>query len=213
MASREFISTGVRKVAVDFRASILQRGAVSKQGLPQAWTRLSRGAEHDFTIVRVREDRVRDPRDGSEHPRVIFECRDWVTVMALTPADELILVRQFRFGVWANTLEAPGGIVDAGEAPESAAARELEEETGYQAGRLVPLGATHPNPAWQTNRCHAFLALDCRKVHGGRPDAGEDLAVELHPRASIPELVLSGTVSHALVVVAFFLERLRAGLS
>ena len=77
-------------------------------------------------------------------------------------------------------------MVDPGEDPALAAARELEEETGYVAGRLVALGPVHPNPALQANRCHSFLALDCVKRHEGRQDAGEDIAVELHPRAPCP---------------------------
>ncbi len=77
-------------------------------------------------------------------------------------------------------------------------------------GRLVPLGAVHPNPALQGNRCHSFLALDCVKRHEGKQDDGEDIAVELHPRAEVPRLILEGHITHSLVVVAFFLERLRA---
>jgi hypothetical protein len=78
------------------------------------------------------------------------------------------------------------------------------------AGRVVPLGSVHPNPALQGNRCHSFLALDCVKRHEGRQDHGEDIAVELYPRAEVPRLILEGQITHSLVVVAFFLERLRA---
>jgi ADP-ribose pyrophosphatase len=58
------------------------------------------------------------------------ECTDWVNSIPVTLGDEVVLVRQFRFGVWANTLEIPGGMVDAGEDPADAEVRELEEETG-----------------------------------------------------------------------------------
>ncbi|RKG96978.1 NUDIX hydrolase [Corallococcus sp. CA053C] len=174
------------------------------------WPRLRRGLEHDFGVVKVREDKVADPRTQLEHPRVRMECPDWVNVIAVTKADELVMVRQFRFGIDAPTLEVPGGCIDPGEAPAAAAARELEEETGYRAGRLESLGAVHPNPAFQPNRCHTFLALDCERVHEGDLDEGEDIVVELHPRADVPRLILEGHITHSLVVVAFFLERLRA---
>ncbi|QDE67177.1 MULTISPECIES: NUDIX hydrolase [Myxococcus] len=172
------------------------------------WRRLRRGLEHDFSVARVREDWWADPRTGHEHPRVRVDCADWVNVIAVTPDAQLVLVRQFRFGVEASTLELPGGIVEPGEAPERAAARELEEETGYVPGRMVPVGQVHPNPAFQGNVCFNFLALDCVKRHEGRQDAGEDIAVELHPRADLPRLILEGHISHSLVVAAFFQERL-----
>ncbi len=174
------------------------------------WRRLRRGLEQDYTVARVRQDWWADPRTEQEHPRVRVDCADWVTVIAVTPDEQLVLVRQFRFGVDASTLEVPGGIVEPGEPPEQAAARELEEETGYVPGRLVPLGQVHPNPAFQGNVCFSFVALDCVKRHDGRQDAGEDITVELHPRAALPQLILEGHITHSLVVAAFLLERLRA---
>ncbi|NOK39024.1 NUDIX hydrolase [Corallococcus exercitus] len=174
------------------------------------WPRLRRGLEHDFTVVKVREDVVADPRTNLEHGRVRLECADWVNVIAVTKQDELVMVRQFRFGIDAPTLEVPGGVIDPGEDPATAAVRELEEETGYRAGRLEALGEVHPNPAFQSNRCFSYLALDCERVSDGNPDDGEDIAVELYPRADLPRLILEGHITHSLVVVAFFLERLRA---
>jgi len=178
--------------------------------IPREWKRLSSRLLYDFKILRVLEDVVADPRDGSEHPRVVIESPDWVNVIPLTPEGKVALIRQFRFGIWSTTLEIPGGIVERGENPERAAARELEEETGYRPHEVILLGSVHPNPAIQTNRAYSYLALDCEKVHAGKQDVGEDIAVELFDRSAIPKLITSGQITHALVVVAFFLERLRA---
>lgn len=176
---------------------------------PKPWVRVGDGPEVDFQVLRVREIRVRNPRNGSEHPRVVIDAPDWVTVVPVTPRGQVVLVRQFRCGIWAPTLEVPGGVIDPGEAPARAAARELEEETGFRAREILPLGVCHPNPPIQANRTHSFLALGCERVGEARPEAGEDIEVELVERDELPRRVLGGEITHALVLAALYYAELR----
>lgn len=177
---------------------------------PKHWQRLRRGLEHDYRVLRVREDRFLHPRTGEDHPRVIVTCSDWVNVLAYTGAGEVVLVRQWRAGVGHNTLELPGGIIDPGEDPAHAALRELAEETGYVGERAEPLGWTHPNPANLTNRCYSFLVRDARQVDAQRLDAGEDIQVVVLGREALREAILRQEFTHALALNALLLERLRA---
>lgn len=179
-----------------------------EQDRPAPWTRVGVRHERDYRIFRTQTLDVTDPRDGAPYVRTVIRAPDWVNVIPVTAQGDVVLVRQFRFGTWSNTLEIPGGMVDAGEDPLVTATRELEEETGYRAGRVVPLGVSHPNPALFDNRLHSFLAEGCVRVHDGRPDHGEDLEVVVVPKAELPRLVKSGEITHSLVLAALLYERL-----
>ncbi len=144
------------------------------------------------------------PRTGKEHRFTVMHCPEWVNVLALTPERDALLVRQYRHGTKRFTLEIPGGMVDAGEDPAHAAARELLEETGYRAASIEHLGTVEPNPAIQNNRCHTYLALDCVEVAPLKLDGGEDIRVERIHESQLPLLVRDHTITHGLVINAFY---------
>jgi 8-oxo-dGTP pyrophosphatase MutT (NUDIX family) len=161
----------------------------------------------------VAEEHV-SPRTRETLEALVLESSDWCNVIAVTEADELVMVRQFRFGSQQLELEIPGGIVDPGEEPLAAAQRELLEETGYRSPRWTSLGSVAPNPAIHRNRLHTFLAEGCVHVAEQEFDAFEDIVTELLPHAQVDALLANGTISHALVVVAFLKWSLhRAGHS
>lgn len=173
---------------------------------PQPWKKVSLRSERDYRIFTTRTWDVLDPRTGTPWVRTVIDSADWVNVLAITADQQVVLVRQFRFGTWSNSLEIPGGIVDPGESPETAGLRELEEETGFRAGRVRLQGSCHPNPALQSNRLHSYLAEDCTRVHDGHPEASEDLQVVLVPRTALGGLVRDGQITHALVLAALLYE-------
>jgi ADP-ribose pyrophosphatase len=114
----------------------------------------------------------------------------------------MVLIRQFRFGSAEFTLETPGGMVDPGELPSTTAARELYEESGYRAQRIVELGYAEPNPAIFNNKVHMFLAEGCERVGSQQLDAGEDIEIVPLPVPEVLRMLHSGQISHALVCVA-----------
>lgn len=154
-------------------------------------------------IFSLHEHEAEHPRTGSVRPYVRIDAPDWVNMIALTPAGELVLVRQWRHGTQRFELEMPAGAVEPGETPEQAAARELREETGYEAERIVRLGDVAANAAYQTNRCYTVLAEGCRRIGDLILDEGEDIEVVLLTPAALREQ-LGGEVLNSMVFCALF---------
>lgn len=173
--------------------------------------RIRRGAAEvvgEHGIVRV--ERV--PLSGGGPPAaILLRFPDWVMTVAVDRAGRFVMVRQHRFGIWAESLEPPGGVVDPGERPEQTALRELREETGYGGGVIEPLGWVHPNPALQDNRCHAFLVRDAAPVGPPGGDPHEEVTLALLSRAELEAALAKGQISHALAVVALMRALARLG--
>lgn len=170
---------------------------------PAGWKKTGSDMLLDHSIIRLRRDRVVNPRNQREMDAFVLECPDWVNIIALTPDEQVVMIRQFRHGVQRIMLEIPGGVVDAGESPLNAAGRELLEETGYEADELVHIGTVDAQPAIQDNELHTFLALGAKKVAEPAPDEGEDLEVVTYPLAEVDGMIRAGEISHALILTAF----------
>jgi len=135
----------------------------------------------------------------------VLDSNDWVNIVPVTPAGNLVLIRQFRHGTSSVVWEIPGGMVDAEDpTPEHAALRELREETGYEPERVAFLGAVHPNPAIQNNRCHTFVARNVRPAGSQQLDGSEDIAVEEVPWPRVLEMIDRGEITHSLVITALY---------
>lgn len=169
---------------------------------PTPWKVLKSEVVADCRVFRVQGRRSVQGEDGPEATFFAIETADWVNVIARTPAGEVVLVRQFRHGVGEQILELPGGMIDSGESPLEAAARELMEETGYQADKLTVLGAANPNPALFTNVQYTVLAEGCTPTGEMALDEHEETVIELVPEAALPELIRAGRINHCLVLAA-----------
>ena len=122
-------------------------------------------------------------------------------VVPFLSASEVLLIRQYRYATGGTIYEVPAGKLEAGEAPEVCAARELEEETGWRAGRLEPLGAIWTTPGFTDERIHLFAAHDLTRTH---QQLQKDEIIELVPMPldDALELVWSGQLSDAKSALA-----------
>jgi 8-oxo-dGTP pyrophosphatase MutT (NUDIX family) len=167
------------------------------------WKCIRSQPTQSFRVFSIRTDTTLSPRTGKEHDFYIIESRDWINIIPLTSDHQVIMIKQYRHGSREVTLEIPGGLVDPGDTPKKAAARELLEETGYQAKKWMKIGVVNPNPALFNNHCYTFLAQDIRKIADPMPDQTEDIEVVLVPLVKISRLILKGGIDHAMVITAF----------
>ncbi|WP_019517798.1 NUDIX hydrolase [Sphingomonas sp. Mn802worker] len=134
-------------------------------------------------------------------------------IYAETPAGEVILVEQYRVPLGRRSLELPAGLVGddpahagaQGEGVASAAARELEEETGYHAGRIEELGFFYASPGMTSEGFTLVRAHNVVKVGDGGGDAQEDIEVILVPRADLPAFVAAKRAAGVAIDVKMLL--------
>lgn len=139
-----------------------------------------------------------------------LEYPTWVTAFALTKDNKVVLVKQYRHGLGVISIETPGGVVDEGEDEETAVARELKEETGYEFSSFIHLGQISANPATSNNYMHMFLATGGEKTSEQKLDETEDVEVVLYTIEEVKQLLREHQVVQALHTACMFyaLERL-----
>ncbi len=156
---------------------------------------------HDGRVVKLSVEEVRLPNGNT----VTLEVVRHPGASAVVPVDHdgnAILVRQYRHATGSWLLEVPAGKLDhPGESPEDCALREVEEETGYRAGRLVPLGWIWTTPGFTDERIWLYLARDLTQTHANL-QADEVLTVETIPLDEAARRAISGEIVDAKSVCA-----------
>jgi ADP-ribose pyrophosphatase len=167
---------------------------------PARWEKLGETIRAQTRVLDLLSVRYRHPVRAVERDFVVVAPPDWCNVIALTPDGQLVLVRQFRFGIDDFSLEIPGGMIDPGEDPVAAAVRELREETGFVGTEARLLASVHPNPAIQKNRCHLVLVenVELRSPLGW--DHDEEIEVRLAPVDDVLAWARAGRITHSLVL-------------
>jgi ADP-ribose pyrophosphatase len=164
---------------------------------------------HQGPVVRVTRATISGP-DGSTYEREVVHHPGAVAVVpVLDDGVTAVLVRQYRSALDDLVLEIPAGKCDvADEAAELTAARELEEEVGYRAGRMEELGVIHNSPGFSDERVVIFLA--CELQAGQATPHGieeEHMVVEHVSLADVDQVIADGRITDAKSVVGLLLAR------
>jgi len=153
----------------------------------------------------VRRDTLRTP-DGHV---VKYDIIGHIGSVSIVPVDAhglMYFVRQYRHAAKIELLELPAGTLEVGEPPMEAAAREIREETGMEAEKLVEIGAFYLAPGYSTELMHVFLASGL-KYNPLEADADEFLSVEKISVAEALRMAEDGEIQDAKSLAALLLAR------
>ncbi len=153
-------------------------------------------------------DLVAKTIDGEKAPYYSLQMSDYVTVLAITARQEILVVRQYRPALERYTLELPSGHVEPGETPADAARREFLEETGYIVDKLELLGCLAPDTGRLSNRLWGFLAKNVIKdssVHA----LESGIEPVLMTREELASQIIDGQFDHALHLAVLMLAVMR----
>ncbi|QSJ15173.1 NUDIX hydrolase [Nostoc sp. UHCC 0702] len=154
----------------------------------------------------VRQDEIELPNGKVIDDYFVYIKPEIALILPITSNKEVIFVRQYRHAVGDFFIELPAGNFDPSqETAESAAIRELQEETGYTAQQVKKIGTLYDKPSKDTNQIHLFLAENVIKTGEQNLDITEEIEILLIPVESILDKIRQGEISVAGTVAALLL--------
>ena len=164
------------------------------------WQRLTTRPVYENRWIRVREDQVALP-DGQTTIYGVVECGGCVGVLPFLDAETVVLVGQYRYVAGGFYWEMPTGAMHPGESEQAAVQRELAEEAGYEADRLVKLCAYHTSKSVVDETANIYLAEGLRPIPR-RPDPTEFIEVRAFPFDEVVRMVERDEIKDSMTIVA-----------
>lgn len=153
---------------------------------------------HREPWLTVRKDVVEVPNGHVIPAYYVFEYPDWVNTIGITKEGQMVMIRQFRYGLGKTAYELCAGVCEDGESIVDSAKREMLEETGYGNGDWKKIMIIAPNPATQTNMVHCYLATGLEKVAEQNLEKSEDITVHLFEPEEVKQMLANDEIIQAL---------------
>jgi hypothetical protein len=142
---------------------------------------------------------------GTDREFIVLQVRDWVNIVALTPENDVVLVRQFRFGIESLSLEVPGGVIESRRGSGGRGPARVARGDGLRRAELFRHRLRPSQPRDPEHRCHLVLIEDVRRVAETEWDADEEIEVVTLPLAEALVRTRDGGITHALALNALHL--------
>lgn len=156
-------------------------------------------------VINVRRDDI-ELSNGHKSMREVVEHSGGVTILALKDNGNILFVRQFRYPIKSESIELPAGKLEPQENPDSAAKRELEEETGYVSDNWIKLGYIYTSVGFCDEKLYLYLVKDL-KFKKENPDDDEIIQCEEYSINQALEMIDNGIINDSKTICALLRAR------
>jgi ADP-ribose pyrophosphatase len=166
---------------------------------------------YDGKKLRLELHHLADEESGKRHRREVVVHPGAAVILPLMSDGHVLLIRSRRYAVDETLVELPAGTLEKGEVPINCAGRELLEETGYLAGRLVPLATFYPSPGILSEKMYVFVAYDL-EAQRAAPEEGEEIELMPTPWDEAIRMIGDGRIHDAKTIATLLMfERFHRG--
>ena len=144
---------------------------------------------------------------GNEGIREVAVHPGGAVAVAVKENGKIIFVKQYRYPLDKSLIELPAGKLEKDEDPMHCAVRELEEETGYQAGKIEKLGSIFTTPGFCTEELHIYLANDLKNGNHNREEGEFGMQILEYPLDDIEEKIKAGEIKDSKTICGIYMYK------